>query len=64
MHFWGASVGQLVIRLPSAPVLILEFWDQPPHQAPCTVESLLLPVLLSTALPACMLTRSLSLSVK
>ena len=34
---------QLVKHLPSSKVMISGSWDQAPHQAPCTVGSLLVP---------------------
>ena len=44
--FSGTWVAQLVRHLPSAWVMIPESWDQTPHQAPCSVGSLPLPILL------------------
>lgn len=38
----GAWVAQLGKRLPLAEVMIWEFWDGAPRQAPSSVESLLL----------------------
>ena len=43
-------MAQWVKPLPSAQVMIPGFWDQAPHQAFCSVESLLPP--LSLSLPA------------
>ena len=42
----GAWVAQLVKRLPSAQVMILESLDRVPHRAPCLAGSLLLPLTL------------------
>ena len=39
----GAWVVQSVKHLPLAQVMIPRSWDRVPHQAPCSVESLLLP---------------------
>ena len=50
-------VAQLVKCLPSAQVMIPGSWDQVPHWAPCSVGSLLLPLLLPTP------SHSLSLSL-
>jgi len=44
---WGAWVAQLVKRLPSAQVVILESQDRVPCRAPRSVGSLLLPLTLS-----------------
>jgi len=46
MHLMGAWVAQLVRRLPSAQVMILESLDRVPHRAPCSARSLLLPLTL------------------
>ena len=46
----GRLLAQSVKRLPLAQVMILQSWDQALCQAPCSVESLLLP--LPAALPA------------
>ena len=43
----GAWVAQSVRHLPSGHVMILGSQDGAPHQAPCSVESLLLPLLLT-----------------
>ena len=45
--FWGAWVAQSIKRLPLAQVMIPRSWDRTPHQAPCSVGSLLLPLHLS-----------------
>jgi len=52
-------VAQLVKRLPSAQVMILESLDRVPHRAPCSARSLLLPL----TLPPLMYSLSLSLSL-
>ena len=54
-------MAQPVRHLPSAQVMILGSWDTAPHQAPCTVGSLLLPLPLPLP-PAYALSLSLSLS--
>ena len=41
----GAWVAQLVKCLPSAQVIVPGSWDGAPNMAPCSVESLLLPLL-------------------
>ena len=51
----GARVAQLVKRLSLAQVMIPESWDRALHPAPCLVESLLLPLPLPAAPPACAL---------
>lgn len=43
----SAWVAKSVRHLPLAPVMILESWDGALHGAPCSVESLLLPLPLS-----------------
>ena len=50
---WGAWVAQSVECLPSAQVMSPGSWDRAPHRAPCSMESLLLPLLLPAALPPC-----------
>ena len=40
----GHLGGSVVEHLPLAQVMILGSWDQVPHWAPCSVESLLLPL--------------------
>ena len=42
--WWGSWVAQLVKQLPSAQFMILESRDPAPHEAPCSVGSLLLPL--------------------
>ena len=42
---WGTWVAQAVKPLPSAQVMIKGSWDRAQHQAPCSAESLLLPLL-------------------
>ena len=54
----GAWVAQSVRRLPSAQVVISGSWDGALHRALCSLGSLLL-----SHLPACALSRSLSLSL-
>ena len=49
----GAWVAQLVKRLPSAQVMIPGSWDRAPHGVPCSAGSLLLPLPLPVASPAC-----------
>jgi len=44
----GAWVAQLVGRLPSAQVMVLESRDRVPHRAPCSAGSLLLPLTLTS----------------
>ena len=51
---WGAWLAQLVKRLPLAQVIILRSWDEP-AQALCSAGSLLLPLPLPAAPPACAL---------
>ena len=55
-------MAQSVNHLPLAQVMIPESWDQTPHGDPCSVGSLLLPLLL-LSLP-CLHSLSLSLSNK
>ena len=43
----GRLGGSVVERLPSAQGMLTGSWDQVPHRAPCSVESLLLPLTLS-----------------
>jgi len=57
-HLWGAWVAQLVERLPSAQVMVLESLDRVPHRAPCSAGSLLC----SLTLPPLMCSLSFSLS--
>ena len=54
----GTWVAQLVKRLPSAQVMFSGSWNRAPHQAPRSVQSLLLP------LPATPLACALCLSNK
>ena len=54
----GTWVARSVGRLPSARVMILGSWDRAPHRAPCSAESLLLPLPLPSALPTCALSLS------
>jgi len=58
----GAWVAQLVKRLPSAQVMILESLDRVPHRAPCSAGSLPLPLTLPPLM--CSLCLILSLSNK
>ena len=58
LEIWGTWVAQLVKRLPSAQVMILETRDRVPHRAPCSAGSLLLPL----TLPPLMVSLSHSLS--
>ena len=37
-------VAQLVGHLPLAQLMVLESWDGAPHQAPCSMGNLLLPL--------------------
>ena len=60
----GALVAQLVKCLLSAQVMISGSWDRALRRAPCSLGSLLLPLSLPAAPPACTLIYSLSLSVK
>jgi len=55
MAFRGAWVAQMVKHLPLARVMIPESWDRAPHWAPCSTGSLLLPLPLPAASPACTL---------
>ena len=57
-EMWGTWVAQLVEHLPSAQVMIPEFWDGAPHQTPCLAGSLLLP--LPLLLPLLVLSLALS----
>ena len=49
----GTWVAQSVKHLPLAQVMIPESWDGAPHQAPCSVGGLHLPLPLPAALPTC-----------
>ena len=51
----GPWVVQSAKSLPSTQVMIPMSWDQAPHQAFCSVGSLLLPLPLPAALPTCVL---------
>jgi len=53
----GCLDGSVVEHLPSAQVTISGSWDRAPHRAPCSAESLLLP------LPLPLLVFPLSLSL-
>ena len=59
-NYKGACVAQSVKHLPTAHVMVPGSWDRAPHQAPCSLGSLLVP--LSLLLP--MYALSLSLSAK
>ena len=61
---WGAWVAQFVKHLPSAQVMIPGSGDQVPHQALCSMASLLLPLSLSLLLLVLSLPPSLSFSLK
>ena len=50
---WGTWVAQSVKHLPLAQVLIPGSWDRAPNLVLCSVESLLLPLLLPAAPPTC-----------
>ena len=62
MDFRGTCVAQLVKHLPLAQVMIHGSWNRVPHQAPCSVESLLLPFSVPLPLPLLMLVLSCLLS--
>jgi len=61
MVYMGAWVAQLVKRLPSARVMILESRDRVPYRAPCSAGGLLLPLPSSLS---CSLSLILSLANK
>ena len=58
----GSWVAQLVKHLPSAQVMIPGFWNPAQNWACCSARSLLLPLPLPAAPPACAHTLLLSLS--